>query len=381
VATYFTSFVEYENSLIPSDWTARWDATTQFAVEPGGDDKVLRAILSANNRHLCTWDDIDTDADRDDVEILTKIKTGSVSDGISHAGVLVRGSGADTTKTGYALYIFGNDLSIAKYVNNVYSLIQTADLTLLADTWYWMRFRVNGTSLKARIWANGSSEPGTWTIDSVTDSSISGTGFVGAIAFDSAADPSYDQFGIGTNGDTAPSAPAAGIRTSTDSLLFADSVSTQITKSGATLSTRSSTDKMLLRDSVATTITYPGEEKLMATWPASLPQTALSNYGINPVDQTARTDMEVGAARVRRRTADRIDMINVEWSFTDAQMATFRSWFDNDAHGGAAWFVLSISTGDGGLDTPEVRFNGPWKSALVGAGMDWVVTASLEVNA
>ena len=49
----------------------------------------------------------------------------------------------------------------------------------------------------------------------------------------------------------------------------------------------------------------------MATWPATLPSPVKASYAINMQDQTVRTDMEAGNPRVRRRTAARIDLINL----------------------------------------------------------------------
>lgn len=120
----------------------------------------------------------------------------------------------------------------------------------------------------------------------------------------------------------------------------------------------------------------------MASWPTTLPAPTVDGYGIEPVDQAIRTDMEAGAARTRRRTRARMDMINVAWRFTDAQMATFRAWFENDATGaagGAGWFTTSLPVGDGGITSCEAKFNGAFKPSLL-RGMCWHVTAKLEVR-
>lgn len=120
----------------------------------------------------------------------------------------------------------------------------------------------------------------------------------------------------------------------------------------------------------------------MATWPATLPAPTVSGYDIDPVDQTIRTDMEVGSARTRRRTRMRLDMINVVWRLTDAQMAIFRAWFEDDAagaSGGAGWFTVSLATGDSGLASRSARFNGAPKYNLL-PGLRWQVTAKLEVR-
>ena len=69
----------------------------------------------------------------------------------------------------------------------------------------------------------------------------------------------------------------------------------------------------------------------MATWPSTLPAPQRPGYEIEPVHPSLRTGMEVGAARSRRITRARNDQVSVAWSLTDAQMAIFRDWFEDDA--------------------------------------------------
>lgn len=119
----------------------------------------------------------------------------------------------------------------------------------------------------------------------------------------------------------------------------------------------------------------------MATWPATLPKPQAPGYSLNPVDQTVRTDMEFGAARARRRTSARNDKVSVEWVLTDAQMAIFRTWFENaaEAAGGASWFTTSLAIGTTGIVSVEARFVGAFKSSGM-PGLKWSVTAELEIR-
>ena len=200
MANYSTDFTEYTTGVIPSDWTAGWDATTQFTVGTGGADKILKGAITASNRYICTWNDVGADANRANVEILTKFRVLSVVGG--GAGGVARASGTGTTETGYTAYIQDDDLRVAKYVSGTATALVTQALTLLANTDYWLRFRVNGTALQARIWLATDAEPGTWGIDT-TDTSISAAGWAGVFTFSSDSDPEYDAIAIATNGDTA----------------------------------------------------------------------------------------------------------------------------------------------------------------------------------
>lgn len=117
----------------------------------------------------------------------------------------------------------------------------------------------------------------------------------------------------------------------------------------------------------------------MATWPSTLPPRPLATgYQIAPEDQTVRTDMEAGLARVRRRTRARNDRITAELVFSAEQFAAFRAWFDADtgAAGGAAWFTgLELSLGD--RNAIEARFTKAWQSTPAGPGL-WRVSAEFE---
>jgi hypothetical protein len=120
----------------------------------------------------------------------------------------------------------------------------------------------------------------------------------------------------------------------------------------------------------------------MASWPTTLPKINLAGYGIAPVDQTVRTDMEGGAARSRRRTTARNDKITPQWVMTDAQFSIFRAWFDNaatGAAGGAGWFTISAAIGATGMTSVEARFIGPFKSSALGA-LRWSVSGELELR-
>lgn len=119
----------------------------------------------------------------------------------------------------------------------------------------------------------------------------------------------------------------------------------------------------------------------MATWPATLPKPLIDGYVLKPVDPTVRTDMESGAARTRRRTSARNDKLSAKWIFTDAQMAIFRTWFDNAAEcaGGASWFTVTLARGTTGLVSLEARFVGPFQAPVL-SGLNWNVSAELELR-
>lgn len=118
----------------------------------------------------------------------------------------------------------------------------------------------------------------------------------------------------------------------------------------------------------------------MALFPATLPRPVVDGYVLDPLDQTIRTEMEVGAPRVRRRTLARLDRVSVRWILTDAEMAIFRAWFQDpgQAAGGAGWFDLDLALGLGGIQSYEARIV-QWQAPLR-RGLRWELSAQLEVR-
>lgn len=96
--------------------------------------------------------------------------------------------------------------------------------------------------------------------------------------------------------------------------------------------------------------------------PAYIPMGTQEAHRLSPVDQTIRTDMEVGVARSRRITTADMDRLNIAWRLTDVEMAAFRAWFNNapwslsGASDGLAGFLTSGATIAAGVITgPELQ--------------------------
>ena len=119
----------------------------------------------------------------------------------------------------------------------------------------------------------------------------------------------------------------------------------------------------------------------MATWPTSLGNPLFSGYELETTDPTARTDMEGGAARVRRRNTSTPDNFPLRFLFNDAQMATFRTFWDDEFLQGAAWVYMPVKTGRvSGLEVKECRpLQGKFKAAVASA-THWLVEFQVEVR-
>lgn len=69
----------------------------------------------------------------------------------------------------------------------------------------------------------------------------------------------------------------------------------------------------------------------MATWPTSIPITR-ENFREAPPDRVIRSDMDVGPAKVRRRSTVAVRPVSISLFLTDEQLDTFDEFYlENDA--------------------------------------------------
>ena len=203
MANYYTDFASYSTGSLPTGWTERFNGSGQYTVQTGGDDKILKCGSASDNRKACTWNTVDADANRDNVEVRVQFRTKSTSG--TSGGVIVRGSGSTGSETGYTAGILNTSVYCNKYVSGTATTLftSTAFGTLAADTDYEFVFRVNGSNIGVRIYAKGGGDPGSGANVTATDSSITGVGWAGVFGFTGAGKLEYDKIAIATNGDTA----------------------------------------------------------------------------------------------------------------------------------------------------------------------------------
>jgi len=138
---------------------------------------------SSNALTMWSWDVIPL---LDDVEALALIRVTAQSD-LARVGIAVRGGGAAASEQAYSFLLtqssagLRDTVSIAKHLAGT-SILDVENFSWSLNTNYWMRFRVRGSSLKARIWAEGSTEPSTWLLDT-SDSDITVAGRSGIFQF------------------------------------------------------------------------------------------------------------------------------------------------------------------------------------------------------
>jgi hypothetical protein len=162
-------------------------------------------------RNVVTWDTIDGDANRANVELLSCFSKDAVT--ASDLTLVARGvgaSGAAATEGYVARFEMAGNIYISKRSSvTAIATIASAAFAFSAGKSYYGRFRVVGTSLKLRVWdaALGmAGEPTTWNIDT-TDATFGANGWVGLGGFDAGVGNNvapWNFLSVATNSETAP---------------------------------------------------------------------------------------------------------------------------------------------------------------------------------
>lgn len=195
MAQYFTDFSEYTTGSIPPDWSAHLGAevsVVEDASYPGGKGLSIESG-GFGSSPLATWDGKGTSH----VQVVVKIESG-ISNG-NRAALRVDNT-TDGSETFYAARDLGDgdSMQIMKYVNGSFSTVAAGSHSASGGP-YFIRFECESTTLRAKLWEDGQTEPSSWQV-TATDSDISG-GDVGIHSTDSS---DYSLYGVGTNGDEAP---------------------------------------------------------------------------------------------------------------------------------------------------------------------------------
>jgi hypothetical protein len=94
----------------------------------------------------------------------------------------------------YRCRLLSQALTIHKVVGGSVTQLATASFTTTAGASYWIRFRIVGTNLFAKVWADGGAEATSWLL-STTDSALSSGGFgLGATLNSLSNIASFDSF-------------------------------------------------------------------------------------------------------------------------------------------------------------------------------------------
>lgn len=189
---------------LPAGWSPKWNTPTWSVIDESGDKLVHMNAASPASRWAAIYDAGDSDAARADIDIIVKFRASAIATA-SLAGIVVRASGTSSADSaGYACVMYGPDrLRINKYVGGVTTAINTTDSgpAFASGGWYFMRFRVNGTTLQAKIWSGVvGDQPAEWLIE-ITDASVTAAGSFGFFATGAAVTYDFAEIAMATGGD------------------------------------------------------------------------------------------------------------------------------------------------------------------------------------
>jgi hypothetical protein len=162
-------------------------------------------VASVNRRTFLSWD---VPGEHADVEVLARITTDKPS--AARMGIMLRGGGSAGSETGWFVQRARDDerFEIGRYDGGAYTLGQDSGAAQFVKPdarWVWIRARVQGSTISARIWADGvQDEPADWQL-MVTDSAIPGPGRIGVFGFDANTHMFLDHLAVGVGGAVAPS--------------------------------------------------------------------------------------------------------------------------------------------------------------------------------
>jgi len=165
----------------------------------------LRRTNTTGQRCAISWDVPGASAD---AEILARVVLNRIGSGTAQPriGVYARGAGSAGSETGIAFFLgrTGKENSLVQHDGGTASDIvgdSTADRVFFRR--YWLRLRVNGSDVLARIWSEGDTEPSAWAHEETT--TVTGSGWVGLFIFDgNTSNMTCDYFAAGMDGATAP---------------------------------------------------------------------------------------------------------------------------------------------------------------------------------
>lgn len=116
----------------------------------------------------------------------------------------------------------------------------------------------------------------------------------------------------------------------------------------------------------------------MPTWPVSLPEVRPGGYQETPQNQVLRSEMETGPAKTRRRFTAGTRTIPVQYQLTDAELAVFEAFFDDEIAAGALSFSWPHPR-TGQTVTAKILPPG-YQIDPVGGGLWWLLSLTIEVQ-
>ncbi|MFC6721148.1 Ig-like domain-containing protein [Halobacteriaceae archaeon SHR40] len=378
-------------------WTPQWSSGQSSwgvtSTDSNVEDSVLELTAGSSGRHALSCDTVGTATD---VDMLGLVRVPSDDDNSSSWCRLIgRGAGTAGSETGY--FVAFRDvpnLGIAKYSGGDSTMLSAESVDFTPGNWYYVRFNLSGSELKARYWSLGEDEPQDWLL-TATDSEISGDGWVGVGGW-STDTQQWDTFSVATGGDTAQfvgvdSTPSVSVNNPADTDTVSDTVTVQV----AARDTEDSDDALAVEyridDKSWTALSYNADsgyyEGSWDTTAVSDGEHALEAVAVDSAGNENSTTITVTTDNAGSGPAvDSLSMTEVETDNADAEFDV--SWQVSDADADLASVEMGLKQdSDGSVeDSTTVEVSGESESGttrLVASGDDGSgnsYSASLQVT-
>lgn len=217
MAQYFREFSGDSTGSTPADFTARWATSGSWTVETYGAGQALKLVDPGASHKGASWNDIDADADRANVEVYVNWATtliGTTTEPLWYVAVRADGTKPQPDNG----YLVGQRTTTAarlrKRVGGTVTTLSSPAFTAATDTNYHLVLRVNGSSLYVKQWGGAlEDEPGTWNlVDGLTDGDVTAAGWTALVGVLNDATLHVSALGVGTNGDAAPRSGGVSLR-------------------------------------------------------------------------------------------------------------------------------------------------------------------------
>ena len=116
----------------------------------------------------------------------------------------------------------------------------------------------------------------------------------------------------------------------------------------------------------------------MIAYPEFLPEPQRDGYGFQPVSPMARSELQSGRARQRRRFTSVPTVASVTWLMDDGEAQLFEGWFEHILLSGSLWFHCPLKT-PLGMDEHRARFVDIYEGPILVGESFWRFTAKLEL--
>ncbi len=113
----------------------------------------------------------------------------------------------------------------------------------------------------------------------------------------------------------------------------------------------------------------------MTAWPATLPKPLMAGFKETQAQNSIRSDMETGPAKVRRRTTANAGQMEFSLLLTSAQLDTLLGLFEDDLYSGSLAFTF---THPRTAESLSCRFLSP-PTYVPASGSFYNASVSLEV--